>query len=396
MTAYADLAAGLAPHELVPGDLGEIERQAISCAAYAEQLVRTRRAVDYIQDNGWSWRGRAADVYQAARRAHLDKLRVAAVAFEVAGEALASYAVVLRDAREAAAVARADFRVAERARRSCGTATVPHASPGVLRPVAPAAVVPVTPEAAVARLEGARASVQAAGEAAAKALNEAAQWSPAAIDPDPGFHLPSAGDVLHGLGDVAVDTVTGPYHLVRGSFAMLADSFAGLAASAVPRPVGAPPPDLTGQLHADQQEALTGGVDTLGLLGLADGAALAARFGVRVLLAPTVEVAAATAPRVARTAVPLTDPQAIPSAATKGWPRAITENGRGWVWREPGAEGNANSIRVMDPTDRYPHGYVRFYNTHGQPIDLAGKPGSRAETHIPRAVDGSFDLPEGW
>jgi hypothetical protein len=52
-----------------------------------------------------------------------------------------------------------------------------------------------------------------------------------------------------------------------------------------------------------------------------------------------------------------------------------------------------NSIRIMGPTDRYPNGYVRVYNSEGNPVDQYGIPsGPRADTHIPE--DGPAPFPE--
>jgi RHS repeat-associated protein len=58
-------------------------------------------------------------------------------------------------------------------------------------------------------------------------------------------------------------------------------------------------------------------------------------------------------------------------------------NGKGWTFRPPGSEGNDNIIRVMEPTPRYPDGYVRVYNDYGQPVNLEGKPLGPEETHLP-------------
>ncbi|MFO7190957.1 hypothetical protein [Thermocrispum sp.] len=86
----------------------------------------------------------------------------------------------------------------------------------------------------------------------------------------------------------------------------------------------------------------------------------------------------------------------LPPGVKEGWTKRTADNGKGVVWQRPGAQGNADMVRIMDPTPRYPYGYVRFYNKHGQPINLDGKPGSRADTHIPRNPDGSYPVPKGW
>jgi len=50
-------------------------------------------------------------------------------------------------------------------------------------------------------------------------------------------------------------------------------------------------------------------------------------------------------------------------------------------------------IRIMDPTTSYPRGYVVYYNEYGQPLDVFGRPGGRAFTHIP--IDYEGPIP-GW
>ena len=62
-------------------------------------------------------------------------------------------------------------------------------------------------------------------------------------------------------------------------------------------------------------------------------------------------------------------------------------NGNGIVYRQAGSTGDANTIRIMGPDaqGRYPNGYVRVYNSSGQPvIPSTGKPGTQAQTHTPQ------------
>ncbi len=85
-----------------------------------------------------------------------------------------------------------------------------------------------------------------------------------------------------------------------------------------------------------------------------------------------------------------------PAGVGDDWTARTADNGKGTVWQAPGATGNASMVRTMNPTAQYPNGYVRFHNRHGQPIGLNGKPGSKAETHIPMNPDGTFPTPVGW
>ena len=80
-------------------------------------------------------------------------------------------------------------------------------------------------------------------------------------------------------------------------------------------------------------------------------------------------------------------------AIPEGWLARTADNGKGIVYQRPGVTGNADMIRIMDPTTRYPSGYVRYYNQHGRPLDVLGKPGPRDATHIPLDYQGPIP---GW
>jgi hypothetical protein len=50
-------------------------------------------------------------------------------------------------------------------------------------------------------------------------------------------------------------------------------------------------------------------------------------------------------------------------------------------------------IRIMEPTAKYPSGYVRVYNSYGQPVDVFGKPGPASATRISQDYVGPWP---GW
>ena len=91
-------------------------------------------------------------------------------------------------------------------------------------------------------------------------------------------------------------------------------------------------------------------------------------------------------------------PAAPPAGVPNGWAARPADIGMGTVYQKPRSLGNSNSVRIMEPgaDARYPNGYVKFTNDHNQPINLDGRPGGRADTHIPRNPDGTYPIPRGW
>jgi hypothetical protein len=89
----------------------------------------------------------------------------------------------------------------------------------------------------------------------------------------------------------------------------------------------------------------------------------------------------------------VTTPRGTSFDVPGGWPPRTADNGKGIIYQRPGAQGNADSIRIMEPTAKYPDGYFRYYNSHGQPLDVYGKPGPPATTHIPEKYLGRIP---GW
>lgn len=71
-------------------------------------------------------------------------------------------------------------------------------------------------------------------------------------------------------------------------------------------------------------------------------------------------------------------------AISNGWTARIADNGKDVVFQRPGAQEDADMIRIMEPTAQYPNGYMRIYNSYGQPVDVMGKPGSVRDPYSAR------------
>lgn len=220
MSAESDLAAGLSPEELIPGDVEGVEAMATNCGLFADQLADTRKGINYIELNGADWTGGAAEVYFAAKDSNIFALEKATDAFDKASTALSQYATAVREARTSAGNAVADYKKAKKAEESC--APSPGPAP-VTPPLAPppssffSAVPGPTTHDAVVKLIEARHHVELAGQRAANALDDARTWAPAKIPQPDG-----------GGGPGLKDIVTAPWHFGHGLFESWTNSLLGL------------------------------------------------------------------------------------------------------------------------------------------------------------------------
>ena len=71
----------------------------------------------------------------------------------------------------------------------------------------------------------------------------------------------------------------------------------------------------------------------------------------------------------------------------EGFKARMADTGEGIVFQRPGAPTsgqlkNRDMVRIMEPTNRYPDGYIVYYDSNGNPLDLNGVGGKpRADWH---------------
>ena len=133
----------------------------------------------------------------------------------------------------------------------------------------------------------------------------------------------------------------------------------------------------------------------------AGDALAAARLGAKGVKAAEGAVDAEKAVQAARTIAPTT---VVPASGKTwvstgrgtvydppaGWGQRMADNDKGLVFQRPGAEDDRDLVRIMEPTPRYPDGYVRVHNSDNQPVTPTGAPGGRTETHISQLYQGPF------
>ncbi len=72
----------------------------------------------------------------------------------------------------------------------------------------------------------------------------------------------------------------------------------------------------------------------------------------------------------------------------KGWSAREADYGEGDRNQLPGATGNADIIRIMEPMSKYPKGHFRYYNEHGEPQTANDEPGPNSATRFPEDYEG--------
>lgn len=87
------------------------------------------------------------------------------------------------------------------------------------------------------------------------------------------------------------------------------------------------------------------------------------------------------------------------TAVPEGYASRTAWNGRGVVIQREGALGDPDSVRFMDPTRRYPDGYVRYYKSTGQALDRFGNvinDNTSPDVHIPLDGEPIPGLDQWW
>lgn len=154
--------------------------------------------------------------------------------------------------------------------------------------------------------------------------------------------------------------------------------------------LGEPADGINAAWYGAEGDELNAALSAAGMIPFAGWGATAAKIGIKG--ADAARTTAKAAPDLPARRF-ITTPRGTTFDAPAGWVSREADNGKGIVVQRPGAVGNADSIRIMEPTAQYPNGYFRYYNSSGQPLDMHGKPGSKADTHIPEDFHGRIP---GW
>ncbi|GAA0534875.1 WXG100 family type VII secretion target [Saccharopolyspora thermophila] len=401
----AELGTTQDPKALIPGDAGALQTIAQQMTAYGDALHNAGTGLRRI-DTTEGWSGAAADSFRDVFDGEPPKWLEAGDAFHDGAAALTSYAATLSWAQTQAQEAirlwnegdaaaeqakAAHDQAVQRAQKDAaaktanGTPTtapaIPFHDPGEAKRAA-----------ARELLDRARDQLRRVGDTAADELGKARDKAPE----HPGF-WDGVGDVLGDIGDGLVNIGT---HLVNdlasvGNAMLNHPTDVAMAAAGVGlMAISAGGEGLGIALDATGVGSIAGvPLNAISTAGIVTGAGM---VGAATMNIVTNAAGDDHVEPLDETNNTTTDTDGTPPGVKDGWEVRTADNGKGTVYQEPGATGNANMVRIMDPKPGYPHGYVRFYNEHGQPVGLNGKPGPNSQTHIPLRPDGSYPVPEGW
>jgi hypothetical protein len=386
-----ELGATSDPRALVPGDPDAVAAKADLLRARAADAGSAGQGLRRI-DTG-SWTGPAAERFHDRFAYEPGRWFTAADALQAAAGALDDYVSTLRWAQGQAADAvklwadgeaqtrdaRSQYEQAARQAQAEGGTVPPFADSGAS-----------TRLSAQSTLDAARNQLRAAAAAAARTLRDKAE-----LAPEKSSWLDETGDFLHDLGGHVVNGLSsfGNAMLHHPGDVALAAAGVGLTALSAGGETLGVALDATGvgavagvPLNVVSAAGITAGA-TMTMAAAGD---LAAHAGGDDHVSP-VETEGGGASEGAADSTANN-----PAGVKEGWSSRTADNGKGTVYQRPGADGNADMVRKMDPTPQYPNGYVRYYNGQGQPIGLNGKPGPNSATHIPIEADGSYPVPQGW
>ncbi|WP_200834323.1 putative T7SS-secreted protein [Amycolatopsis alkalitolerans] len=389
----AELGETQDPAALIPGKPEAIEENARVLQARAGEAGDAADGLKAI-DTG-AWQGPAASAFHDKFSYEPGKWYAAADSLQAASGALTDYASTLRWAQAQATEAISLWNQGQAGTQQAKTAHDQAVNQATANNQAPPAFTdPGETQRQAARdtLHRARTQLADSGNVTAQTLRDRASQAPQESSwlDDLGHTLAQAGaDVVNGMASFGNAMLNHPLDVLAaaGGAGLTVISAAGEA--------------FGGLLDATGVGAVAGvPLNVVSAAGIATGASItgAAVANMATHAAGDDHVEPIKVNSTSDSAGASAADSSPPAGAQEGWSSRSTNNGQGTVWQKPGSSGDANSVRVMEPgaDPRYPNGYVKFTNEYNQPVRLDGKPGSRADTHIPRNADGSYPTPEGW